>query len=87
MLRIFQVLSLTADELDQLAKQLGQNLPTDREHYQRPEAAIDIAKIMELLSAMENGDLQRFEGRPFEEVEIAGTCQVFCSLTTDQLVG
>ncbi|XP_029700999.1 uncharacterized protein isoform X2 [Takifugu rubripes] len=71
MLRIFQILSLTADELDQLAKQLGQNLPTDREHYQMPEAAIDIAKIMELLSAMENGDLQRFEGRPFEEVEIA----------------
>lgn len=84
MLRIFQILSLTTNELDQLAKQFGQNLPTDREHYQMPEAAIDIAKIMELLSAMENGDLERFEGRPFEEVEIAGTCQVFCSPKTNQ---
>lgn len=84
-MRIFQILSLTADELDQLAKQLGQNLPTDREHYQMPKAAFDISKIMELLSAMENGDLQRFEGRPFEEIEITGMRQFYiCNSKADQ---
>ncbi|XP_031151492.1 uncharacterized protein LOC116047099 isoform X3 [Sander lucioperca] len=68
--RLFQILSLTNDELDQLAKLLGRDIQTDREYYQTPEAAVDIAKISELLSAMENGSLKKFEGKSLEEIEI-----------------
>ncbi|XP_074468762.1 uncharacterized protein LOC141753956 isoform X2 [Sebastes fasciatus] len=68
--RVFQILSLTNDELDQLAKLLGRDIQTDREYYQTPEAAVDIAKISELVSAMENGSLERFEGKSLEEIEI-----------------
>lgn len=75
--RIFQILSLTDDELDQLVKHLGREFRTDREYYQTPEAAVDIAKISELLSAMENGSFDRFEGKSFEEIEIAGMCPVW----------
>ncbi|XP_059205277.1 uncharacterized protein LOC131984472 [Centropristis striata] len=69
-LRVFQILSLTNDELDQLAKLLGRDIQTDREFYQTPEAAADIAKISELLSAAENGSLEKFEGKSLEEIEI-----------------
>ncbi|XP_044027833.1 uncharacterized protein LOC122864451 isoform X2 [Siniperca chuatsi] len=69
--RVFQILSLTNDELCELAKLLGRDIRTDREYYQMPEAAVDIAKISELLSAMENGSLERFEGKSLEEIEIA----------------
>lgn len=74
--RICQILSLSNDELDQLAKLLGRDIRIDREYYQMPEAAVDIAKISELLSAMENGSLERFEGKSLEEIEIAGMCPV-----------
>ncbi|XP_029298586.1 LOW QUALITY PROTEIN: uncharacterized protein LOC115015426 [Cottoperca gobio] len=67
---VFQIVSLTNDELDQLAKLLGRDIQTNREYYQTPEAAVDIVKISELLSAMENGSLERFEGKSLEEIEI-----------------
>ncbi|XP_045915514.1 uncharacterized protein LOC123977076 [Micropterus dolomieu] len=69
--RVFQILSLTNDELDQLARLLGRDIRTDSEYYQTPEAAVDIAKILELLSAMENECLERFEGKSLEEIEVA----------------
>ncbi|CAJ1082997.1 uncharacterized protein LOC117827743 isoform X1 [Xyrichtys novacula] len=69
--RIFQILSFTNDRLDQLAKLLGRDIQTDSEYYQKPEAAQDIAKILELLSAVETGTVERFEGKSFEEIEIS----------------
>ncbi|XP_039675537.1 uncharacterized protein LOC120570916 isoform X3 [Perca fluviatilis] len=68
--RLFLILSLSNDDLDQLAKLLGRDIQTDREYYQTPEAAVDIAKISALLSAMENGSLQKFEGKSLEEIEV-----------------
>ncbi|XP_062291642.1 uncharacterized protein LOC133996101 isoform X2 [Scomber scombrus] len=70
-LRVFQILSLTNNELDQLSKLLGCDIRTDRDYYQSPEAAVDIAKISELLSAMENGSLETFKGKSLEEIEFA----------------
>ncbi|XP_056256201.1 uncharacterized protein LOC130184300 isoform X2 [Seriola aureovittata] len=78
--RIFQILSFTNDELDQLARVLGRDIRTDREHYQTPEAALDIAKISELLLAMEYGSLERFEGKSFEEIEISDEVQPYVEL-------
>lgn len=71
-LRIFQILSLATDELDQLGKLLGRDIRTDREHYQTPEAAVDVARLLELLSALENGTLEKFNGKSLEEIEFAG---------------
>ncbi|TMS18608.1 Zinc finger MYM-type protein 4 [Larimichthys crocea] len=68
--RVFQILSLSDDELGQLAKLLGRSIRTDREYYRTPEAALDIAKVLEILSAMENGSLERLEGKSMEEIEI-----------------
>ncbi|XP_047200190.1 uncharacterized protein LOC118124568 [Hippoglossus stenolepis] len=75
MVRTYQILSLTNDELDQLAKLLGRDIQTDRDYYQKPEAAGDIAKISELLSEMENGSVERFEGTSFEDIEIPDELQ------------
>ncbi|XP_053302208.1 uncharacterized protein LOC128461349 isoform X1 [Pleuronectes platessa] len=75
MVRTYQILSLTNDELDQLAKLLGRDIHTNRDYYQKPEAAGDIAKISVLLSAMENGSAERFEGKSFEDIEIPDELQ------------
>lgn len=70
--RVFQALSLDAEELGELARLLGRDIRTDREYYHSPEAAVDVAKLSTLLSAMENGTLERFEGQSLEEIEISG---------------
>ncbi|XP_067340724.1 uncharacterized protein [Channa argus] len=75
MAKIFQILSLTNDELGHLAKLLGRDMRTDREYYQMPEAAVDIARILQLLSAMEKGCLEKFEGKSLEEIEIEDELQ------------
>ncbi|XP_047461601.1 zinc finger MYM-type protein 4-like [Mugil cephalus] len=69
-LNICQILCLADDELDQLAKALGRDIRTESEYYQTPEAAADIAKISMLLTAMESGCLEVFEGKSLEEIEI-----------------
>eukprot|EP00064_Thunnus_orientalis_P019641 superscaffoldBa00005002_g19766 len=53
-----------------LAKLLGCDIRTDKDYYQSPEAAVDIAKISVLLSATENGSLEKFQGKSLEEIEI-----------------
>lgn len=67
--RIVRILSLTADGLEELAQQLGRDIPRDPAHYRAPQAAIDVARISELLK---DGALERFEGKSLEEIEIAG---------------
>lgn len=76
-LRVFQILDLSAEQLDQLAKLVGRELRTDTEYYKSPEAAVDIARISELLSAVESGTLELLGEKPLEEIEFPGTRLVF----------
>lgn len=70
--RVFRALSLDTEELSELARLLGRDIRTDGEYYHSPEAAVAVAKLSMLLSAMEDGTLERFEGQSLEEIEIAG---------------
>lgn len=70
--RIFLILSLRSEELEELSKLLDQDFPKDREYYRTPEAAVDIVKISELLSAAENGCMDKFHGKSFEDMEVPG---------------
>ncbi|RVE66764.1 hypothetical protein OJAV_G00110630 [Oryzias javanicus] len=67
---VFQILTLGNEELSQLAKLLGRDIPTQREYYQTPEASADIARILELLSAVTSGSLESFEGKSLKEISI-----------------
>ncbi|XP_078810930.1 uncharacterized protein LOC101157550 isoform X2 [Oryzias latipes] len=67
---VFQILVLGNEELGQLAKLLGRDIPTQREYYQTPEASADIARILELLSAVSTGSLEIFKGKSLGEIEI-----------------
>ncbi|KAM4549543.1 uncharacterized protein V3H82_018798 [Fundulus diaphanus] len=68
--RIFQILNLENDELEHLRELLGHEIRTNRDYYQSPEAAVELAKISKLLLAKEKGSLGRFKGNSLEEVEI-----------------
>ncbi|XP_052409540.1 uncharacterized protein LOC127955927 isoform X1 [Carassius gibelio] len=67
---VSQILSLKDNELDQLANFLGLHILVHRDYYRLPDATIEIAKIANLLQAMEKGDLARFQGKTLNEIEI-----------------
>ncbi|XP_054601443.1 uncharacterized protein [Nothobranchius furzeri] len=75
MARVFQILILGNDELDLLAKHLGRDIQTEGEFYRTPEAAADIAKVLLLLSAVESGYPELFDGKSLEEIEIPDKLQ------------
>ncbi|XP_029022709.1 uncharacterized protein LOC114865610 isoform X1 [Betta splendens] len=68
--RVFQILNLESDELEHLAKLLGRNICTEKSYYRQPEAAVELAKIAQLLLAMEEGSLERFKGNSLNDIEI-----------------
>ncbi|XP_042578512.1 uncharacterized protein LOC109065761 isoform X4 [Cyprinus carpio] len=67
---VSQILSLKDNELNQLANFLGHDIRVHRDYYRLPDATIEIAKISKLLLAMEKGNLARFQGKTFDEIEI-----------------
>lgn len=72
--RVFQILNLENDELSHLAKLLGLDIRTDKDYYRQPEAAEELAKIAQLLLAMEKGSLEKFKGNSLEDIQIEGMC-------------
>lgn len=70
--RVFQILNLEDDELSHLAKLLGLDIRTDKDYYRLPEAAEELAKIAQLLLAMEKGSLEKFKGNSLEDIQIEG---------------
>lgn len=72
--RVFQILNLENDELRHLAKLLGLDIRTDKDYYQLPEAAEELAKIAQLLLAMEKGSLEKFKGNSLKDIQIEGMC-------------
>lgn len=78
MVRIVRILSLTAEGLEELGQQLGHDIPRDPDHYRDPQAALDVARMSELLK---QGAPEKFEGKSLEEIEIAGKASNVLMLT------
>lgn len=70
--RVFQILNLESDELSHLAKLLGLDIRTDKDYYQLPAAAEELAKIAQLLLAMEKGSLEKYKGNSLKDIPIEG---------------
>ncbi|XP_034027943.1 uncharacterized protein LOC117512091 [Thalassophryne amazonica] len=73
--RVFKILKLVNNDLPHLATLLGVKLRLEKEYYRLPEAAVDIAKIAQLLLAAEAGSLERFRGKNLAQIEIADKLQ------------
>lgn len=69
LVRLVRILSMSAEGLLELCRQLGRDIPVDPAHYSDPEGALDLARVAELLK---DGARERFDGKCLEEIEIAG---------------
>ncbi|XP_041850858.1 uncharacterized protein LOC121646046 [Melanotaenia boesemani] len=65
-----QVLNLKNHELDQVADFLGHDIRVHREYYRLSEATTQLAKMSNLLHAMEKGTFADLKGKTLEEIEI-----------------
>ncbi|XP_037831688.1 uncharacterized protein LOC108247922 isoform X3 [Kryptolebias marmoratus] len=72
---VFQILGFSNEEWGRVAELLGRDVPTDTEFYRKPEATAAVARILVLLSAVETGCLEAFEGKALEEIEIPDELQ------------
>ncbi|KAL0964140.1 hypothetical protein UPYG_G00319630 [Umbra pygmaea] len=65
-----KVLNLEENEADQLADFLGHDIRIHREYYRLPEGTLQLAKMSNVLMAMEKGTLSDFKGKKLDDIEI-----------------
>ncbi|KAL6484007.1 hypothetical protein MHYP_G00088800 [Metynnis hypsauchen] len=66
---VSQVMNLEDNELDQLADFLGRDIRVHREFCHLPQSTVQVAKISELLMAMEKGSLTNIQGKSLDQTE------------------
>lgn len=69
---VTQLINLTENETDWLARHLGHDVRVHRDFYRLHESAVELTKISRLLMAVDNGEASRFAGRKLDEIELSG---------------
>lgn len=74
---VAQIVSLSEVELETLWNHMGHNIAIHRGFYRLPSAALEVAKISQLLMASEEGNVHKLAGKPFLEIRPK------CSITSE----
>ena len=73
-----QVLALTEQQLDLLARYMGHDLRVHRDYYQIPDTVLRVAKLSKLFIALEKGVLPTQQGKSLDELTMddnySGNC-------------
>ncbi|GLV61287.1 hypothetical protein CBL_21109, partial [Carabus blaptoides fortunei] len=67
---VSQAMNLTENELGILADYLGHSIDIHRHFYRLPNEAIHLAKISQLLFALDTNTIHKYKGKPLEDVNI-----------------
>ena len=65
-----QMLSVTPEEMDWLARHLGHDIQVHRDFYRLPDAALELSKVSKLLISAEEGTLYQFSGKKLDQVNV-----------------
>lgn len=69
---VTQVLDLTENESDWLARHLGHNIRVHREYYRLQESAVELTKVSRLLLAVDSGKISDYSGRKLDDIQVEG---------------
>lgn len=69
---VSQIMNMTENETDWLARHLGHDIRIHREFYRLHESAVELTKISRLLMAIDNGEAYKFHGKKLNEIELTG---------------
>lgn len=67
---VSQALNLTENELAILADYMGHNIEIHRNFYRLPNEAIHLAKISQLLYALDNDLIHKYKGKSLDDIDI-----------------
>ncbi|KAK6168062.1 hypothetical protein SNE40_021963 [Patella caerulea] len=70
---VAQMLALKENQIELLANYMGHDVRVHREYYQLPDNVLRVTKLSRLFIAMEQGTLQKYQGRSLDELEIDNT--------------
>nr|XP_022296603.1 uncharacterized protein LOC111106281 isoform X2 [Crassostrea virginica] len=79
-----QVLNLSETSQDILATFQGHNIRVHREFYRLPENALQVAKVSKLLHCINNGMIQKYRGKDFDEIDFIDTEKVESESESDE---
>ena len=65
-----QVLSLNENSQDTLANFMGHGIRIHRQFYRLPDNLLEAAKVSKVLHAMNQGDIAKWRGKDFDDIEI-----------------
>lgn len=69
---VTQIINLTENEADWLARHLGHDIRVHREFYRLHENAVEATKVSRLLLAVESGTLGKFAGKKLSDITLEG---------------
>lgn len=82
---VTQIMNLTENETDWLARHLGHDVRVHREFYRLHESTVELTKISRLLLAVDKGDVHKFAGCELKDIQIDGKFKIFVSLLAFRL--
>lgn len=66
-----QILNLSETSQDILATFQGHDIRVHREFYRLPESTLQVAKVSKILHGINNGTIEKFKGKDFDEIDFA----------------
>ncbi|KAJ8310494.1 hypothetical protein KUTeg_012359 [Tegillarca granosa] len=66
-----QVLGLTENNQDILAKFMGHDIRVHRDYYRLPDSVYQLGKVTKILHAINSGSVSEFAGKNFEDIEFS----------------
>lgn len=69
---VCQVLNLSENEHDWLARHLGHDIRVHRDFYRLHESAVELTKVSRLLMVVDQGQVNKFAGKKLEDINLIG---------------
>ena len=69
---VSQIIDLSSNELDWLARHLGHDINVHHDFYRKHESTLELAKVSKLLVAVDQGQLSNLTGQKLDDVTLDG---------------
>ena len=70
MATLSQLLDLSANDLEMLARFMGHDIAIHKEYYRLPENTLQLAKCSKIMLLMESGQLGEHAGKSLDEIDL-----------------
>lgn len=73
---VCQVLNLTENSQDLLAKFMGHDIRVHREYYRLPQSTLEVAKVSKILHLLNTGKISEVAGTDLNDIDVTTTVEI-----------